>query len=57
VNKEKEVAIVTVDKRQVTAVVVDKTYTGSIILEIHLNQGNILRTFMTNRREIKIKKN
>ena len=56
-NKEKEVAIVTVDKRQVTAVVVDKTYTGSIILEIHLNQGNILRTFMTNRREIKIRKN
>ena len=56
-NKEKEVAIVTVDKKQVTAVVVDKTYTGSIILEIHLNRGNILRTFMTNRREIKIKKN
>lgn len=33
----------------------DKKYTGSIILEMHLNQGNILRSFIINRQEVKVK--
>lgn len=35
---------------------IDKNYVGSVTLEMHLNEGNILRAFINSRKETKVVK-